>query len=196
MRTIADIPANKLFILDDFAKDHRGSYYIGESMKFNEERATLALIKHVAELTGSGKKVFCGSSKGGWAALYFGTHFENAYIISGGSQYYLGDYLMHSGNLEALTHILGEITDEGKEYLNHYLENRLRQNGFKDSQQLYLHYSNREHTYFEHIKDMVTELENNRYNVFHDVEAYENHSEISLYFPAFLKKTLFSILQK
>ena len=40
VRTLKDIPQNKLFILDDFAKDRRGAYYIGHNMEFDEEKAT------------------------------------------------------------------------------------------------------------------------------------------------------------
>ena len=36
VRTLKEVPCNKLFLLDDFASDHRGSFYLGSNMKFEE----------------------------------------------------------------------------------------------------------------------------------------------------------------
>jgi hypothetical protein len=74
--------------------------------------------------------------------------------------------------------------------LDHYLENRIRTSQFKDSAMIYLHYSDKEHTYPEHIVHLLAELRDNNVKVVQDVADYTNHSDISFYFPDFLSKTV------
>lgn len=194
VRTLKGIPCNQLFILDDFSEDHRGSYYLGADMKFNEEKATKALIESIAAKTGAGKLVFCGSSKGGYAALNFGSQFEGAYVIAGGPQFFLADYL--KGSPERLAYIIGEPTDGKKDMLNRYLYNKLINNRFIEGQKYYLHYSDKEHTYEEHIRDMVRVMQEKGYNISFDIAGYENHSDISYYFPEFLCRSIKQIISE
>lgn len=195
VRTMQAVSCNQLFILDDFAADHRGGYYIGSDMNFNEERATIALIDKVISECGAQKVIFCGSSKGGWASLNFGLQYPNAYIVCGGPQYHLGDYLVASGNELTLQHIVGTVSDEKKEMLNHYLEQKIQQDPYADTQMIYIHYSNCEHTYEEHIRDLLEELGKTQIAISQDVQEYRNHSDISLYFPDYLVKSVRTILE-
>lgn len=194
MRTLKNINANQLFILDDFAKDHRGGYYIGSNYTFGEEEVVHSLIEKIIKDTKANKVIFCGSSKGGWSALNIGLQFKDAYIVAGGPQYFLGDYLISSENLDTLEHIIGEQTEEKMEKINHYLRDRIRYNNYKDTQKIYLHYSNKEHTYFEHIKDLVEELESDGYDLNEDIASYENHSDISYFFPDFMVESIKKIM--
>lgn len=190
VRTLDKISYNKLFILDDFAADKRGAYYLGHNFDFSEEKATRELIQYIINKLGCEEVYFCGSSKGGYAALDFGLQFENAIIITGAPQYYLADYLSQ-GNEDALNHIIGnEDRDNRKNILNHYLENRIRNNKNIDNQKIYIHYSNKEHTYFEHIQFLLKELKDYKYSLIENVGEYAEHSEISLYFPDFLCETI------
>ena len=163
VRTLKNVNANQLFILDDFGKDHRGGYYIGSDFKFEEENVAVNLIKSVIKKTNTGRIIFCGSSKGGWAALNLGLQFEGANIVIGGPQYFLGDYLISSENFDTLEHIIGKKTPEKMEMLNGYLRKRIVENPYKASQRIFLHYSDQEHTYVEHIKDLLEDLKNNNY---------------------------------
>ena len=106
VKTLDGIPSNRLYILDDYAKDHRGSYYMGENFQFNEEKATDALIKKTIAALKPKKLIFCGSSKGGYAALNFGLQYCGAYMVIGAPQYYLTSYLKDSENFATLEHIL------------------------------------------------------------------------------------------
>ena len=63
VRTLKEVPCNKLFLLDDFASDHRGSFYLGSNMKFEEAVVVRELIDRVREQTGAKRLIFCGSSK-------------------------------------------------------------------------------------------------------------------------------------
>lgn len=189
VRTLKNTRGTKLFILDDKAKDHRGGYYIGSNFQFEEELATKQFIDTMIEHTKPKKVIFCGSSKGAWAAMNFGLQYENSFIIAGAPQYYLATYLIEDDSLITLEHIMGERTEEKVTYLDTYLQKRIQ--SCKDhGNQIFLHFSNQEHTYFEHIKDMVDELEDHNYQVTYHIESYLEHSDISYYFPDFLVSTI------
>lgn len=196
MKTLEGIKANKLFILDDFASDHRGSYYLGKNFSFSEERTTLELIKHISKEIGATRIICCGSSKGGYSALNFGLQIDGSYIIAGGPQFYLDSYLRASSNFECLNHILGEDTLEKSQFLDKYLEKRIENNADCKSQHIYLHYSDKEHTYEEHIKYLLETLNKKGYEISCDVADYTNHSEISYYFPDYLKRTINNIISR
>lgn len=193
-RSLASVSCNQLFILDDFADDHRGSYYMGDNRSFSEEKSTIALIHKVQKEVKGTRVILCGSSKGGYAALNFGLQIPNSIIISGGPQYYLDTYLRKSDNIDCLFHIVGSLKEEDTIFLDSYLKNRITQNKYIDTQVIYLHYSINDHTYTEHIQFLLSDLEHNGYTVLSDVAEYTNHSDISLYFPDFLVNTINSII--
>lgn len=194
VRTLKEFPCNQLFILDDFGEDGRGGYYVGYEMNFQEEAATKALIQKMIKQTNANRVIFCGSSKGGWAALNFGLQFSNSCIIAGGPQYYLATYLIDDGNENTLKHIIGDKSPEKIAFLDQYLKNRIINSSSRVKPEIYLHYSKREHTYEEHIRDMIDDLNSNHYQLQYDICEYENHSDISLYFPDFLSRTIQNLL--
>ena len=146
VRTLKEVPCNKLFLLDDFASDHRGSFYLGSNMKFEEAVVVRELIDRVREQTGAKRLIFCGSSKGGYTALNFGLDYPGSYMVVGGPQYFLGQSLLDTGNIEALKHIAGQVCKEKVEFLNEYLPKKVAANRYAPSQRIYLHYSDSEHT--------------------------------------------------
>lgn len=194
LKTLKSIHCNKLFVLDDFAEDHRGAYYLGENLRFNEETAVNNLVKKTIDNYGTKKIIFCGSSKGGYSALNFGLEYENAYIIVGAPQYYLGEYLIDSGNIEAYRHIVGnKENNESKELLNVRLKNKILDKKIH-TQTVYLHFSNQEHTYEEHVKFLLEDLVNQGYEVITDIADYKDHNDIALFFPDFLKEKLEEVI--
>ncbi len=189
VRTLKNVAMNRLFILDDFAEDKRGAYYLGESMQFTIEEAVHKLVAAVQQQVGASTVIFCGSSKGGWAALNFGVKYPNARIIAGAPQYYLADYLAVHGTV-ALDYITNIGDDAEKQILNHYLENNLLQNEYYATQKIYFHYSDNEHTYEEHVQDLLATLYQKGYEVHEERMSYTNHWDISRYFPAFLLQSI------
>ena len=195
VRTLKDIRVNKLFILDDFAEDHRGSFYLGPDFKFTVEKATYELINSQVKDKNPSRLIFAGSSKGGWAALNFGLGYYGANIIIGAPQYYLGTYLNAPGN-KALSFICGTITDQKITYLNQYLKSKIEKNPYIESQKVFIHYSNQEHMYKEHIKGLIGDLKKCRYSIVEDVKGYQEHNEVSAYFPIFLCNSIRNVLYK
>ena len=194
MRTLKSIEANQLYILDDFADDHRGSYYLGPDWTFAEEAATLSLIKEVSAKLNSEKIICCGSSKGGYSAINFGLMIPGSYIVAGGPQYYLATYLQASQNIECLEHILGEVTEEKKENLDSRLKGKIDSISNPEEYHIFLHFSDKEHTYEEHVKDLLEEIKRQGFLVSCDIADYTNHSDISYYFPDFLVETIKRII--
>lgn len=194
VRTLKNVSCNKLFLLDDFATDHRGAFYLGSNMQFEEADAVKALIDRVREKTGAKRLIFCGSSKGGYTALNFGLEYPESYMVVGGPQYFLGQSLLDTENYDALKHIVGQVCREKIEYLNQYLPKKVLQNPYTDSQRIYLHYSDSEHTYEEHIRYLRSDLAGKGYHYSEDVAHYKEHGEISLYFPEFLLHSVEEIL--
>lgn len=190
LKTLDSVHDNKLYILDDFSEDGRGSYYIGADWTFDEEKATRELINSIRNTVMATKVVFCGSSKGGYAAINFGLEYPNANIVVGAPQYFLGSYLETTDNMDALKHIAGKDYYKHKDELDVRLKNKIYCSEYTASQRIYIHYSNKEHTYEEHVKDLLCDLRRNGCVIFEEVATYENHGDLSYYFPDFLRKSL------
>lgn len=189
IRTLEGVKCNKLFILDDFGFDERGAYYLGKNNDFAIADDVQDLIDNICKKVNAKKEVYIGSSKGGYAALYFGMSRKNTSIISGAPQYKLGDYLYIPSHRNILKYIMGDDSKESISALNVLMENRLRTNESNDNT-IYLHYSNREETFKSDIEPLIEELNNLKIRKKYDIHKYENHSDLTLYFPKYIKDTL------
>ena len=197
VRTLSRLNCSRLHILDDYAKDGRASYYLGADFTFGEERAAESLIQKIIRELSPRKVIYCGSSKGGYAALDFGLQREGAYIIAGAPQYYLASYLTgDSRDNCTYRHIVGEDSPEKFEAVEYHLRDRIREGKYVDTQKIYLHYSDREHTYKEHIRYLLGDLREKGCSVTEDVRDYTSHSDISYYFPEYLIKTINRIMEE
>ncbi|CVI73533.1 hypothetical protein NDGK_03071 [Clostridiales bacterium CHKCI001] len=201
VRTVRNFPIDKMFILDDFGSDHRGAFYLGKNMDFSLEKSVLKLIQKTIREGNYKRFLFIGSSKGGYAALNFGMQIPGSIIITGAPQYRLGNYLIDRNNHleQTLYYITGNryqnVTENQIQELNVYLENKIDQTSNEDKKPIiYIHYSNKEHTYEEHVRELLTKIKQNGYKVIEDVGEYENHSEISLYFPDFIMSCIREVL--
>lgn len=192
IRTLNGIHANRLYILDDGAEDRRGTYYLGAYPEFSTEKAVEKLIEDVARRHFIHRMYFGGSSKGGWAALNFAAHFGPAVkaVIAGAPQYYLGFYLSAPANRITLKWIAGENTERAVAELNQHLKRKLP--GLSKTR-IYLHFSTQEHTYQEHIKDLLEDLAGVTV-IEKDIENYAEHEEVGRYFPAFFRKCVMQSL--
>lgn len=59
---------------------------------------------------------------------------------------------------------------------------------------VYIHYSDQEHTYKEHIISLINDIKNKKIFIEEDIEHYTNHMDLVYYFPDFLKKTINEII--
>lgn len=72
VHTLNEFKVNKIFLLDDFAENGRGSYLLGEA-----EVLVKTLIKKIIMETSPEFIIFVGSSKGAYSALYYSFFFPN-----------------------------------------------------------------------------------------------------------------------
>lgn len=195
VKTLFKIKTNKLFILDNFGENNMGSYYLGKNNSFSEEKITIELIEKVKKESNSKRLIFIGSSKGGYAALYFGLKLKVDTIICGAPQYLLGDYLQKTKKINLIRYITGGDSVENIDKLNKILPNKINNVGAYKPK-IFIHYSDLEHTYSEHIKFLVDDLKNKHFDITCDVHHYENHSDVAKYFPSFLHQCLKEINKK
>lgn len=193
IKTLDSFNCNKLFILDDFGFDNRGAYYLGKDNDFGIEKDVYSLISYITSKFNIKNRIFIGSSKGGYAALYFGLSFKNSSIITGAPQYMLGNYLSLPNHRKILEYIMGDTNISSINHLNELMKNRLKVNK-KNDNKIYLHYSTEEETYVSDISLLVKELENLNYKTMYDIKNYKTHSELTNFFPEFIKNTLNNII--
>lgn len=189
VKTVENFKCNKLFILDDFGFDFRGAYYLGKNKDFAIESDVNSLINKIEEVVRAKKMIFMGSSKGGYSALYFGLPRRDSIIIAGAPQYKLGSYLNLPGHKKILEYIMGDDSRESIEFLDNLMKGVIKSNK-ENNNYIHLHYSNKEETYESDLKPLIEEINKYKFNKFYDIHNYENHSDLTRYFPAFAKDIL------
>jgi len=191
IRTLKDIKANKLYILDDFGYQNRGGYYlVDREGTFNGTiiQEIAALVEKYAK---NRKVITVGSSKGGSAALLYGILCRADMTISGAPQYYIGDYLNCDSHKKILKSIYGSSGQEAVAALNEILPCAVKDHAGDSHLKVFVHCSKNEHTYKDHVEDMVRDLNQNGYSVLLDAEyCYTDHKDVAKYFPPYLLKVL------
>lgn len=109
VRTLKNIKVNKLFILDNYGP--KGCYYLGCDNNYNVADAVCELIEAVSSNYGISKEktTFVGSSKGGFAALYFGLKLNVGNVIAGEPQIEVANYLLYVKGTDVLQYIIGGV---------------------------------------------------------------------------------------
>lgn len=192
--TFKNIDCNKLFILDNFGPDIRGgSYYLGKNKDLYIENAVCLLIKNIMDRIGANKNdiIATGSSKGGFAALYFSFKYEYGAVMAGAPQTLLGNYLSVHGQ-SYLRYIAGELNESNIEYLNSLLYEAVTIN--KSRPKVFLHVGKKEHHYSEHIIPFCEHLENTGIEYELDLQDYESHGDVGKFYPTFALSNLNKLL--
>lgn len=189
-RTLNEYKVNKLFILDNFGDDKRGTFYLGKNGEFDIPQGVNSLIDYIINKCKAKKIIFIGSSKGGAAALYFGLQRESTIII-GGPQYRLGNYMNKQHHMNRFKYIMGEVNSDNILKLDKLISEQI-QNSYKNS--VYLQYSKYDIYYKSDIRYLVQDIKNSEIEFSCEELDYKNHDEVSLYFPIYLKKILNKIL--
>lgn len=114
MKSLRDVNINQLFISDSYGYDGRGCWYLGEDGLNDVEESVIELINYIINKLNIDKKdiIVAGTSKGGFASLYYGIKYEFGNIISGGPQVYLYKYLEKLKNKNILNCITNKEEDQ------------------------------------------------------------------------------------
>lgn len=191
VRTLKSFRCNKLFILDDFGYYHTGSYYFGDSMQVRDNEVIESLIKEIMSSAKVTRLVFCGSSKGGSSALYYGLKMKADAVICGSPQYNILQYLQQN---EYHKHILDAITNrepENELFLSQCIKKQLQEN--QGATKIYLMSSTEEPSYETDIKYLLEDMSDCHINFYFEKANYKIHSELSKVFPIYLTNILHSI---
>lgn len=89
---------------------------------------------------------------------------------------------------------MGDNSKRSINILNNLLPNRVNNNCNRN--RIFLHYSDSEPTYFEHISFLIKDLEKNKFQVSVEKMNYTNHNSISDYFPNYLISSLDKIMEE
>lgn len=186
--------SDKVYFLDDFGEEKLGAYYLCVNKDYYVENGIDRVLDDVIRKNSYKQVFFVGSSKGGWASLYYGLNYPGATIIIGAPQYYLGDYLLTRKSPQLLYTILGQdYTESDILFLNNLIKKKIICSS-NSSQRIYIHYSDQEHTFNEHIKFLLQDLHDNSCSVTHDVCHYNDHNKVAKYYPDFLIRVLTELL--
>ena len=166
-----------LFIRDNFINfPSGGSYYLGKDGDYFGIELVSHFIKQFIKDNGFTKIISAGFSKGGTCAVIYGIKLQFDYIIPGACQYFIGTYLSQR-NMKVLEALTGEKPVQEKTI--HKLD-MLTKKVITESSQIdhkpviYLHYSNQEHTYNEHVVYLINDLIENGFHVNTDVGCYND----------------------
>lgn len=188
MRTLKGVAADQLYILDDFGL--KGSYYWYENGEDIPLRLTHDLISKIISEGGYNRVITLGSSKGGTCAIYYGLLFGANDIYSGACQYFVGKYLNTKAHLPIMKAMMSGYSDQEAQYiLDRMLPDVIKQSQGASSK-VHLLYSKLEHTYVEHIKFMIEDLE--KYNISYDeqIEEFKDHNDVGKFFSPWVLKNL------
>ena len=153
-----------LWIKDDF--ENFPAYYLCNNMRFDIEQGVNLLIKGVIDFVKPNSVTILGGSKGGTAALYFGTKLNIKNIISAVPQFNIGSYVAQGYWEEVGKKMMGSINERNTKLLDEYLPGALHKDKRKDKN-IYLFTSPAD-------KQFVTEIQPNL-NI---LSAYENFNLI------------------
>lgn len=185
VNTLSTYDCNKLFILDDFGC--RASYYLCENRDFSIERSVTELINWIIQENDIKNIMSCGSSKGGYAALYYGIKYGFDHIVVASPQYFIGDYLLEQTNSNNVSYFMsGSDQNEDKEFLNKIMKNMIDDSSHKPN--IFIHLGKGEYHYKSHVLPLVKHLESNNINYELDLGDYSQHNDVIKFYPAILKK--------
>lgn len=194
MRTLTDFKSiNKLFLLDDFG--YRGSYYLMEGGEGTPKHLVIELVKALSRRDNFTEIFTMGTSKGGTCAIYFGLEFHATHIFSGACQYFIANYLNNESRKQILEGMLGlGYSQSDFNNLNNIVRQQIENHHGVDTM-IHLLFSKREHTYPEHIKYLLADLD--KYGIPHTtkVEQFDNHGDVGQYFIPFIRNEIRKIVR-
>ncbi|AKQ57173.1 hypothetical protein [Bordetella hinzii] len=203
--TLRGVRANCLYIKDDYGDDPktRTSYYLGPDKTSKISDAVQELIKNIVALCDTeqgGVTIYCGSSKGGYAALYHGHLAHADYVIAGGPQVLLGNFLNSPSDRSIhppiLRYLAGSTSPEAVAWANELLFNVIEASS-TPYPSLYIHVGEREPHYEQHVVPLLSFLRGigaPEPNI--DLGDYYLHAELDRHFPSYLLATVNKILSK
>lgn len=202
VKTLEDQRCHRLFLMDDycpplegFEPNAPGCYYLGRNRDFDFERSVIATIDHVAGELGIARQniISCGSSKGGWAALYYAFKYGFGHIVVGGPQTQLAVYLVGGKFTELARFIAGGVEAEDREYLDRLLFDVIAASPYRPD--IHIHCGVGEPHFKKHVLPLVGLLKEQEIPFRLDRARYDTHAALSRHFPGYLSRTVQEIVE-
>lgn len=147
VRTLHNIKADKMFILDDFG--YKGSYYWYEKGRDYPSSLANSLILSKLKCRGHRRLITLGSSKGETCAIYFGLKFGASDIYSGACQYRVETYLNADDRVPVFWAMMGTDAGEKEQAILDAKMPELINSCGNSTSIVHLLYSKEEHTYHD-----------------------------------------------
>ncbi|MBC1501144.1 hypothetical protein HB943_11075 [Listeria weihenstephanensis] len=193
VRTLEDSSCNRLYILDDFGYKKRGVFYLGENGGMEVREAVEELIRQMIDEHGIKKTIFAGTSKGGFAALYFGIRMQIEQIIVGAPIYKVNKFLKNRVENSRLA-MINEDENDAEEKLDCLLSQEIEKNEFKGA--VSIQYSRKDECYKSQSKPLISALNDQKIELRLKEEEYEKHEFCPVFFPEFLRGELKEVVNR
>lgn len=192
VNTLIDVHENKLFLADESLSDDKTkcSYFMGKNKELIFEDKIIEVIEKIADDKNISKKDICliGSSKGGFASLYYAFKYNFGSCIVGSPTIQLGS--QHKNNkfgLEVITHLTGDKKTSDIEWLDNLVYEQISNGNPK----IYYHAGKGESRYINQALPFFNELRKRKKENFEiDLADYESHNDVIHHYPAYLTKSL------
>lgn len=188
---------HQLYIADENfeGKDTTCAYYLGNG-NFRYEQKVYKLIEKVRKDNRIKKKdvYLFGSSKGGFASLYYTFKYGYGNAILGSPTVYLGK--MHKDNergKKIIKHIMGDCEANSINQLDNLIINALHES--THCPHLFYHVGEKEPRYTRHAVHFLKLIDQTKKATYElDLGPYSNHSDVVHFFSIYGQKTINSIL--
>lgn len=200
---LRDSNVHQLYIKDDYGQESqtKTSYYLNFNTKFDVENSIEKLINKVLTEVNLTMEdvIFAGSSKGGFAALYYAYKLGAGHVIAGGPQVLLGNYLS-KGHEESsvgkniFKTMFGDMNEKNIEFANGVLPEVVDASDYKQVD-VNIHVGYWEPHFTDHIQPfMELAREKELENISLHMDDYDTHSGLATFFPPFLKNQVNNII--
>ena len=131
-----------------------------------------------------------GSLKGGTCAIYFGLTSKADEVYAAACQYYIVQYLNTDEHKRFFQSMMGRNAgDKEQKILDSMMPDILQSNAGSHTH-IHLMYSKEEHTYQEHIADLIVDFDKNGIEHTDKIEPFKEHLEVGKFFIPWIKKEL------
>jgi Heparinase II/III-like protein/Heparinase II/III N-terminus len=195
IRTLENIHCNKLYILDDFGD--QGAYYLGKNRDFSIETTVNSLIQYFQrKLKIQNEKItMVGSSKGGYAAIYFGIKNYVGNVITGAPQSNLGHFLLNQAQHPNIAEYIAGGTEKSDQiYLDQLLYTILQQPS-DVSPEIKIMVGSKDHHLKNHVEPLVASLKEKKFDITLKIEQGIDHEGLKSHFPKYLLENIMNILE-
>lgn len=194
VKTFKNVTENKLFLCDEVIENtkYKCSYYYGYDGNSTYEEKIVSLIMSKAKELNLKKEnvILVGSSKGGFASLYYTYKYGFGTAIVGSPTIFLGT--QHRDTLfgkKLIHHLTGKDNISGSKHLDSLILDAVDMS--ENKPHIYYHVGRGENRYSNHAIPFINKIDEENKGVIElDLGEYASHSEVGKYFVQYINEIL------